>query len=103
MSNYKELLAQREALDRKIEDARQAEVAAAIAQVRQLVREFGLSAVDCGFPSPAGNKLAPKKATAVVVPKYRSPDGQTWTGRGRPPIWLAAFEAQGRSREDFRI
>jgi DNA-binding protein H-NS len=103
MSNYKELLAQREELDRKIEEARQTEVAAAIAQVRQLVAQFGLSAVDCGFSAGAGNKLASNKAKVVVAPKYRSSDGKAWTGRGKPPKWLAEYEAQGRSREDFRI
>lgn len=103
MLNYKELLAQREVLDRQIEEARQAEVATAISQVRQLIVEFNLSAIDCGFATDASNKLAPKKTKAVVVPKYRSPDGKTWTGRGKPPKWLVEFQTQGRSREDFRI
>lgn len=103
MTNYKDLLVQREVLDRKIEEARQTEMAAAVAQVKQLIDEFSLSAADCGFFADEGNKLAPKKIKAMVAPKYRSPDGQTWTGRGKPPKWLAEFEVQGRSREDFRI
>jgi DNA-binding protein H-NS len=103
MSNYKELLAQREVLDRKIEEARQVELASAIGKVRQLIAEFLLSAADCGFHGEVGNKLALKKTRTVVAPKYRSPDGKTWTGRGKAPKWLAEFEAQGRTREDFKI
>lgn len=39
-----------------------------------------------------------------VPPKYRDPDtGQTWSGRGRTPRWLAAAEAQGQNRDDFLI
>lgn len=103
MLNYKELLAQRDVLDRQIEEARQTEVAAAITQVQQLIVEFNLSATDCGFAADVSNKIAFKKAKAVVAPKYRSPEGKTWTGRGKPPKWVAQHETQGRSREDFRI
>ena len=40
----------------------------------------------------------------TVAPKYRSPDGSaTWSGRGIPPKWMTALEAEGRNREEFRI
>ena len=35
--------------------------------------------------------------------KYRSPQGDTWTGRGSIPAWLQALEEQGYSRDDFRV
>jgi DNA-binding protein H-NS len=38
-----------------------------------------------------------------VAPKYRGPKGETWTGRGLAPRWLAALEAQGKKRESFLI
>lgn len=103
MANYKELLLQRETLDRQIEEARKTEIAAAIAQVRQLVAEFGLSAADCGFRGAAGEKSSSTKAKTVVAPKFRSPDGQTWTGRGKAPKWLSELEAKGRRREEFKL
>lgn len=102
MANYKELLVQRETLDRQIEEARKTEIAAAIAQVRQLVGEFDLSAADCGFRGAAGERSAARVKVAVA-PKFRAPDGQTWTGRGMAPKWLRALEAAGRRREEFRI
>ena len=37
------------------------------------------------------------------VAKYRGPNGEEWSGRGRTPKWLAALEAEGRGREDFLI
>ncbi len=37
------------------------------------------------------------------VVRYRSPDGATWTGKGRQPGWLKAAEAEGRSREEFAV
>jgi len=38
-----------------------------------------------------------------LPPKYRGPNGEEWSGRGHTPKWLAALEATGRSRDEFRI
>lgn len=101
MASYKELVAQREALDKQIEELRQAELKSAIAQVRQLIAEWRLTAEDCGFKSAAASGL--NKAKAPVAAKYRGPNGETWSGRGRAPKWLEALEAQGRQRAEFSI
>jgi len=42
-------------------------------------------------------------AKSPVAPKFRGPTGETWTGRGRAPRWLMALEADGHSRETYRI
>ena len=101
MANYKELLAQREALDKQIEELRQAELRSAIEQVRQLIVEWHLTAEDCGFKSAVASGL--KKAKSAVAAKYRGPNGETWSGRGRAPTWLVTLEAQGRQRAEFSI
>jgi DNA-binding protein H-NS len=40
-----------------------------------------------------------------VTPKYQNPamPHQTWSGRGRPPVWLVEAEARGEDREKFAI
>lgn len=57
--------------------------------------------------TPAGGAVRGASASAKpkrkVAPKYRGPNGETWTGRGLPPRWLAALEAAGRKRESFLI
>jgi DNA-binding protein H-NS len=37
--------------------------------------------------------------------KYRDPKNpsNTWTGRGRPPRWMAAAVKSGSKRDDFLI
>lgn len=43
-------------------------------------------------------------AKRAVAPKYRHPQtGETWSGRGKAPRWLAAEEAGGATRESFLI
>ncbi len=83
MSNYKALLDQKAALDAQIADALKIEKAGAIEQARALAAQYGLTAADV-FP-PASTKAAGN----VGAPKYRDPaTGVTWTGRGKPPLWI---------------
>ncbi len=92
---YKELLAQREALEQQIAAARKAELAEAVSKARQLVSEFGLTAADV---FPKGRGQSPVKGSSVA-PKYRDPaTGATWTGRGKPPTWI-----RDQDREKFKI
>lgn len=94
---YKELLQQREALEQAIATARKNEISNALAKVRELVAEHGLTAQDI-FPS-RGAKAASSKAVSKVAAKYRDPvTGQTWTGRGKAPKWI-----EGRDRSPFVI
>lgn len=95
MASYKELLAQREQLEQQIATARQAEITTAVAQVRELVAQFNLTADDI-FTAQRSTRST--KGTSVA-PKYRNPaTGETWTGRGKPPRWIA-----DQDREQFLI
>jgi DNA-binding protein H-NS len=38
-----------------------------------------------------------------VPPKYRSPSGDTWAGRGAKPRWLVAAIKGGKKLDDFLI
>lgn len=52
----------------------------------------------------SGRKSAAPAAKRQVAPKYRHPEtGETWSGRGKAPRWLAAEEAAGKKRETFLI
>jgi DNA-binding protein H-NS len=89
-SSYKELLAQRTALEQQIAAAREAELAAALQKIQTLIETFSLTQDDI-FP-PAKQK----RTSHPVAPKYRDPaTGLTWTGRGKPPVWI---KDQDRSR-----
>src|SRR5262249_6517467 len=38
-----------------------------------------------------------------VPPRYRSPSGETWAGRGARPRWLVAAIKRGKKLDDFLI
>lgn len=44
-----------------------------------------------------------EKAAGVVPAKYRGPNGETWSGRGLTPRWLAALLTEGLTKEEFII
>jgi DNA-binding protein H-NS len=41
-----------------------------------------------------GKDKGSTRGKAKVAPKYRGPNGETWTGRGRAPLWLTALESR---------
>lgn len=114
MSSFKELLAQREKLDSQINAMMQREKAEGIAKAKAIIEQFGLSASDLfgrkaaakgkrGRPAKNGAKTAAKKRVGKkrgkVAPKYKNPTtGETWTGRGKAPKWIA-----GKDRSKFAI
>lgn len=102
MATLEELLAQRANLERQIVEAQREERAAAIAQIKALMAQYGLTLADLGTRTAA----APKRSSGggKVAPKYRDPaTGDTWTGRGLQPKWLKAALAAGRPLSDFAL
>jgi DNA-binding protein H-NS len=96
MSKLEKLLAEREALEKAIQEARQEGAQEAVATIRGLVAQFNLTPKDI-FPTRGGKKAGGGKST--VAPKYRNPEtGDTWTGRGKAPKWI-----QGQDRAQFAI
>lgn len=112
MSSYQNLLAQKAALEKQqadlekqLLDARRAERASVIAQIKSLMAEHDLSVADLGGKL-VGTKSGGKSSQAgrKVPPKYRNPaSGETWTGRGLQPKWVQAALAAGKKLEDFAI
>ncbi len=109
MSSYQALLAQKEALakqaadlEKQLAEARKAERASVINQIKGLLAEHGLTVSDLGLKGgKAASAGAPK---GKVAPKYRNKDtGETWTGRGLQPKWIQAAIASGKKLEDFAI
>ena len=50
-----------------------------------------------------GGADTPKAKSKKIAPKYRGPAGETWTGRGHKPRWLAAQIKEGKKLEEFLI
>jgi DNA-binding protein H-NS len=102
VASLQELLAQKAAIEKQIIETQRQERAEAIARVRELMSQYGLSAADiAGRPATAPRKAEPGRK---VAPKYRNPaTGETWSGRGLQPKWLKAALEAGGKLEDFTL
>jgi DNA-binding protein H-NS len=113
MATYQELIAQKAALDKQtadlekqIADTLKAERSGVINQIKAMMAEHDISVGDLGGkvgrpPKVAGAPTAP---TRKVAAKYRDPStGETWSGRGLKPKWLAAALESGRTLADFAV
>ena len=104
-----DLLDLRGEVDRALRDKIESEQGALRQRMDELSSLQGVSAprkVAANGPArPArrsGARPNPLKGRKVT-PKYRGPDGQTWSGRGLPPRWLSELERKGKKRESFLI
>jgi DNA-binding protein H-NS len=101
MTTLQDLLAKKAALEQEIEATQKRERQEAIAKVKALMAEYGLTAADIAGKAPA--KPSSGKG-AKVAAKYRNAaTGDTWSGRGLQPKWLKAALASGKKLEDFAV
>lgn len=80
--------------------------ASLLAEFRERATQLGLSfdqVMPAGASSSGAGRKTRKDAGAPVAAKFRGPNGETWSGRGRMPKWLQAMEAEGRKRSEFAV
>ncbi|WP_151445715.1 H-NS histone family protein [Lacisediminimonas profundi] len=95
MKSYNELQAEIKKLQAEAEQVRQSEIQSAIDEIKEKMSQYGITMDDL---SPSRKARKPG-ATGTVKPKYRNPEsGDTWTGRGKPPRWIA-----GKDKEQYLI
>lgn len=98
MATLQDLLAQRAALDEEIANTKDRERSDAVAKVKSLMSEYGLSVADLS------TRVAKPVKTSKVAVKYRNKaTGETWSGRGLQPKWLKAAITGGAKLEDFNV
>src|SRR5437016_958242 len=99
MKTYSDIKAQIAKLETQAEALRKTEVAGVVAKIKEAIAAYALTAADLGLGRD-GAKAAPtsmaksvKKSATIGVAKYRDPKtGKTWTGRGKPPTWIAGVK-----------
>jgi DNA-binding protein H-NS len=92
----KELKKLRKDVEKTIADFENRKKREALSELEKKAAEMGYSLSDL---------TGAAKVKKPAAPKYRNPSDpdQTWTGRGRTPLWMKAHEAAGGSRDDALI
>jgi len=88
--NVEALLSLRDQVDKRLQDLRP--------ELEKQLAALG------GAKSMKGRALSKSSLKGTKVPpKYRSPSGETWAGRGQRPKWLVAALKKGKKMENFLI
>jgi len=122
MANLVDIQTQIEKLQKQASDIRAREFNRTVGDILKQMQAFGISLKDlqqamgqtrgAKVRVKAAGKQSARKAMAKkrspiagrpVAAKYRGPKGETWSGRGSMPKWLAALVTKGKSKEDFAI
>ena len=117
MSNLIDIQSQIEKLQKQAGEIKAKEFHSTVQDILVKMQAFGITVKDlqstkAGRAGKPGRgrpvtKVKPVKATrkagVPVAPKYRGPNGETWSGRGLTPKWLASLVAAGQSKESFLI
>lgn len=120
---FQELQSEIRALEKEAALARKFEVSEAIANVKRLIKTFGLTAEECGFGvvrSKVETKKSPRRKPKASgqgsnlgghglrtkgrkVPIKYSDGANTWTGRGKRPVWVSRSLESGVTLESLLV
>ena len=118
MTNLIDIQGQIEKLQRQAADIKSKEFSATVRDIQAKMQAFGITVKDLqtrktakgaaksGRPAKEKVAKAPKaarKSSQPVAAKFHGPNGETWSGRGLTPKWLASLVAQGHSKESFAV
>jgi DNA-binding protein H-NS len=104
VATYIELREQAEKLLAEAERMREQETANVIAEIKQKIELYGLTAADLGLAKNAGGPGSSRARPVKSAAKYRGPNGETWSGgRGRKPQWVVQALKEGRNIEEFAV
>jgi DNA-binding protein H-NS len=120
MSNLIDIQSQIEKLQKQASEIRTREFDKTVQDILAKMQAFGITVKDLQPAKGRGAKgkakakpakttgaskvaAAKKKAASPVLAKYLGPNGESWSGRGLMPKWMAALVAQGKTKQDFAI
>lgn len=87
-----QLLAEEKRIKDQIELARNQSKNQTIDHIKSLMTTYGVT---------MGDLMGRKGVKASVL--YKSPTGETWTGRGKAPKWFSTLLALGHTKESLKV
>lgn len=104
MTNLMEIQSQIAALQQQAAEIKAQEFNKTVLEIQQKMEAFGITVADLDGSKGRVRKAGKPSQSANPAPaKFRGPNGESWSGRGLMPKWMAALVAQGKTKEDFAI
>ena len=100
MSSLIDIQKQIAELQAKAHEIKTKEFSEKVAMIKETMATYGITLEDLqSRPSKAG-KI---KSTSPAPAKYTGPNGESWSGRGLMPRWLATLVKDGHSKDEYLI
>jgi DNA-binding protein H-NS len=100
MSSLIDIQKQIAELQAKADEIKTREFNEKVAMIKETMATYGITVEDLqGKPA----KTSKVKSSSPAPTKYTGPNGESWSGRGLMPRWLAAIVAEGHSKEEYLI
>ena len=113
MSTLIDIQSQIEKLQKQATEIKSREFDRTVQEIIVTMRAFGITPKDLQLglrsrksknnPSAKVARNKAGKVSVAVAAKFSGPNGESWSGRGLTPRWLASLLAQGKKKEDFAI
>lgn len=117
LSNLIDIQTQIEKLQKQAADIKAREFDRTVQDIRAKMQAFGITIKDLqtvkrGTKTKGKKDAVPKKRVSTggatnagkpVAAKFQGPNGETWSGRGLTPRWLATLLQQGRTKDEFAV
>ena len=103
MTNLIDIQNQIAALQKQAEEIKAQEFKKTVLEIKAKMDAFGITVADLEIGQARKFKAPGTKSANPAPAKYRGPNGETWSGRGLMPRWLAALVATGATKESFAI
>lgn len=112
MANLMEIQTQIEKLQKQAAEIKAREFSKTVQEILGKMHAFGITIKDLQIASArrpprasvnVGKAKAKPATPGKIAVKYRGPNGETWSGRGSVPRWLAGLIQQGRKKEEFAV
>ena len=103
MSNLIDIQNQIAILQKQEQEIKASQFNQTVQEIKEKMTAFGITVADLEDGRGRLRKAGPTKSANPAPAKYRGPNGETWSGRGLMPRWLAALVAGGESKEAFAI
>lgn len=103
MNNLIDIQNQIAILQKQAEEIKAQEFNKTVEEIKAKMAAFGITVADLDGSKSRPRKVAVAKSANPAPAKYRGPNGETWSGRGLMPRWLAALVASGQAKESFAI
>lgn len=102
MNDLIEIQNQIEKLQKQANEIRAQEFDKTVQEILAKMGAYGITIKDLDTVKTRARKVT-AGSTKSAAAKYMGPNGESWSGRGLTPRWLAALIAQGRTKDEFAI